>query len=60
MLFPSEKRNEVVCAHDAIAAAVAAGDPDAAEQLMRDHMIEYVRYVEERYPALMDESVTWQ
>jgi len=60
MLFPSEKRDEVVCAHDAIAAAVAAEDPDAAERLMREHMIEYVRYVEERYPALMDEIVTWQ
>ena len=34
MLFPSEKRDEVVCAHDAIAAAVAAEDPDAAERLM--------------------------
>jgi GntR family transcriptional repressor for pyruvate dehydrogenase complex len=60
MLFPSEKRDEVVCAHDAIAAAIAAEDPDAAERLMREHMIEYVRYVEERYPALMDEIVTWQ
>ena len=60
MLFPSEKRGEIVRAHDAIAAAVAAEDPDAAETLMRHHMVEYVNYVEERYPALMDESVTWQ
>jgi DNA-binding FadR family transcriptional regulator len=60
MLFPAEKREEVVCAHDAIAAAIAAKDPDAAERLMRDHMVEYVRYVEERHPALMNEMVTWQ
>ena len=49
-----------MCAHDEFAAAVAYGDQDAAVLLMRDHMIEYVRYVEERYPALLDESVTWQ
>ena len=60
MLFPPDKRGEVVSAHDEIAAAIAAKDPDAAERLMREHMTEYARYVEERYPALMDEVVTWQ
>jgi DNA-binding FadR family transcriptional regulator len=60
LLFPPEKRDDVVKAHEAIAEAIAAGDRGTAEQLMRDHMVEYVQYVEERYPALMDEIVTWQ
>ena len=60
LLFPPEKRADVVKAHAAIAEAIAAGDRNTAEQLMRDHMVEYVQYVEERYPALMDEVVTWQ
>ena len=59
MLFPPERRDDVVKAHDAIAEAIAAGDGDRAERLMRDHMVEYARYVETRHPALMDEMVVW-
>ncbi len=59
MLFPPEKRGDVVSAHDAIGEAIAAGDGQKAEQLMRDHMVDYARYVEARYPALMDEVVSW-
>lgn len=59
MLFPPERRDDVVKAHDAIAEAIAAGDGGEAERLMRDHMVEYARYVEALYPALMDEVVKW-
>lgn len=59
MLFPPERRDDVVKAHDAIADAIAAGDGNEAERLMRDHMVEYARYVEARHPALMDEVVMW-
>lgn len=59
LLFPPERRDEVVKAHDAIAEAIAAGDGDRAEFLMREHMVEYARYVEERHPALIDEVVEW-
>ena len=59
MLFPPERRGDVVAAHDAIARAIADGDADTAEQAMRDHMAEYARFVEARYPALVDEVVAW-
>lgn len=59
MLFPPEKRGEVVHAHDAIANAIATGDGPLAERLMREHMADYARYVEQRHPALMDEIVAW-
>lgn len=59
LLFPPDRRDDVVQAHDAIAKAIAAGDGDEAEQLMRDHMVEYVHYVQTLHPALMDEVVTW-
>ena len=59
LLFPPERRDDVVKAHDAIAEAIASGDGEKAEQMMRDHMVEYARYVEARYPALMDEVVKW-
>lgn len=60
MLFPPEKRGDVVRDHDAIAQAIADGDGERAERLMREHMLEYARYVEARYPALMDEAIAWQ
>ncbi|MDO7843179.1 FadR/GntR family transcriptional regulator [Sphingomonas immobilis] len=59
MLFPPERREAVVEAHHAIAEAIARGDADAAERLMREHMVEYARYVEQRHPALIDEIVEW-
>jgi DNA-binding FadR family transcriptional regulator len=59
MLFPPERRADVVKDHEAIAKAIVKGDGDRAERLMRDHMLEYARYVEERYPALMDEIIEW-
>jgi DNA-binding FadR family transcriptional regulator len=59
MLFPPERRGDVVHAHDSIADAILSGDGARAEQLMRDHMVDYARYVAERYPALMDEVVAW-
>jgi DNA-binding FadR family transcriptional regulator len=59
MLFPPERRGDVVDAHKAIARAISTGNGDLAEALMRDHMTDYARYVEERHPALMDEVVSW-
>ena len=59
MLFPPERRGDVADVHDQIAKAIANGEGAEAERLMRDHMAEYARYVEARYPALMDEVVAW-
>jgi GntR family transcriptional repressor for pyruvate dehydrogenase complex len=60
MLFPPEKRGDVIRDHEAIARAIAKGDGTRAEKLMRAHMEDYARYVETRYPALMDEVIEWR
>jgi GntR family transcriptional repressor for pyruvate dehydrogenase complex len=57
MLFPASRREKVVEVHAAIARAIARGEAAKAERLMRDHMLEYAKYVERRYPKLMDEVV---
>lgn len=59
MLFPPDRRGEVVQAHADIANAIAEGNADVAEQLMRKHMVDYASYVAARHPALMDEVVAW-
>lgn len=60
LLFPRERRGDVVKAHAAIASAIRNRDGALAEKLMRDHMAEYAHYVEARHPALMDEIVQWR
>jgi len=59
VLYPPEKRGDVVAEHRAIAEAIQAGDADLAERLMREHMEDYSRYVALRYPALLDERIRW-
>lgn len=60
LTFPAEDRERVRAVHRQIAEAISAGDGDVAERLMREHMVEYARSVEERHPGLMDEIVDWR
>jgi GntR family transcriptional repressor for pyruvate dehydrogenase complex len=59
VLFPANRRGDVVLAHDAIARCIAAGDGVKAERLMREHMTEYAKFVEKRHPSLLNEVVSW-
>ncbi|GAA2446583.1 FadR/GntR family transcriptional regulator [Actinomadura vinacea] len=59
LLFPKARRAKVRDVHAEIAKAIAAGDADAAESLMREHMEEYAAFVKRRQPALMNEVVGW-
>jgi GntR family transcriptional regulator, transcriptional repressor for pyruvate dehydrogenase complex len=60
LLFPTERREEVVAAHDAIARAIARGRAAEAERLMRQHMQEYADFVRRRHPHLISEVVDWR
>src|SRR3569833_2030845 len=60
LFFPKARRAKVRQAHAEIAKAIAAGDADRAETLMREHMQEYATYVRRRQPALMNEVVGWR
>jgi GntR family transcriptional regulator, transcriptional repressor for pyruvate dehydrogenase complex len=60
MLFPVSRRRGVCASHAAIADAIAAGDGALAEELMREHMVEYVEYARRRHPDLLDEVVDWR
>lgn len=58
-IYPPEARERVLQAHVAIAAAIRKGEAARAERLMREHMEEFVAYVEQRHPGLMAETVDW-
>jgi DNA-binding FadR family transcriptional regulator len=60
LAFPSEAREQTRKEHELIAKAIAAGDGKKAERLMRAHMEEFLGYVFERFPGLLDEVVEWR
>lgn len=57
--YPPEVRSEVVSQHEEIAEAIRDGDAERAEALMRAHMDEFVGYLVDRHPGVLDEVVTW-
>lgn len=60
VLFPTDRRQDVVGAHAAITRAITSGNGSRAEKLMREHMEEYAAFVFERHPGIMDEVVEWR
>jgi GntR family transcriptional regulator, transcriptional repressor for pyruvate dehydrogenase complex len=60
VLYPAEERAHVIEQHEAITRAIERRSPKRAEALMRQHMVEYVEYCEQRYPARMDDFVDWK
>jgi GntR family transcriptional regulator, transcriptional repressor for pyruvate dehydrogenase complex len=60
LLFPKNKRREVLATHREIARAISDGRSEDAERLMRQHMQDYADYVQKRHPGLMDEVLHWR
>ncbi|GAA5144951.1 hypothetical protein GCM10025768_01490 [Microbacterium pseudoresistens] len=56
---PAARRELVLREHREVAEAVMEGDPDLAEDRMREHMVELSLGFERRYRALGDEFVGW-
>jgi DNA-binding FadR family transcriptional regulator len=57
--YSPKARAGVHAAHEQVIATVAAGDPDAAEQAMLDHLEEARRHWHRRHPDLADQPVRW-
>lgn len=59
-VFPMEARDQIAHDHRAIAKAIVAGNATRAERLMREHMLDFARFYEERNPGALDEVVDWR
>ncbi|WP_370327877.1 FadR/GntR family transcriptional regulator [Euzebya sp.] len=57
--YPVRFRRAVLDAHRRVADAVAAADPKASEAAMRQHLDDSLRYMESRFPAVMDSELRW-
>lgn len=57
--YPEVRREAVQDAHAQIYEAIAARDPLAATEAMSDHIDQYMRYAERKFPDVLDEPITW-
>jgi len=57
--YPVPRRVAILEAHERIHQALAAHDPAAAEERMREHIDAYVRYVKRTYPEVLDQVIRW-
>ena len=56
---PAALREETLRAHSQIYEALSTGDGDMSEDRMLDHINEYVKYVERRFPEVLDQVLPW-
>ena len=57
--YPDYRRTAILKAHEEIYAALEARDPEASEARMREHIEAYERYVERKFPRLMEQTIPW-
>jgi GntR family transcriptional repressor for pyruvate dehydrogenase complex len=60
VVYTREQQATVQHQHTEIVDAIAAGDADASERLMRAHMEDFTARFRKRFPGLMDEIIDWR
>jgi DNA-binding FadR family transcriptional regulator len=57
--YPEVRRSAVHKAHLSIYETIAARDPKGAAEAMHDHIEQYVRYAEKKFPEVLDGPIVW-
>jgi GntR family transcriptional regulator, transcriptional repressor for pyruvate dehydrogenase complex len=57
--YPEHRRKAIHKAHATIYEALAKRDPDAAEDAMHQHILEYANYVQRKFPEVLNTPVSW-
>jgi DNA-binding FadR family transcriptional regulator len=58
-VYPAREQGRVLGEHQAIAAAIRAGDADLARTLMRSHLESYRKSLRRRFSALIQRVIDW-
>jgi GntR family transcriptional repressor for pyruvate dehydrogenase complex len=58
--YPAHRRGPILKAHQRILHALQQHDPEAARETMREHIGEYVRYAERKFPEVLNRRVIWE
>lgn len=57
--YPEVRRSAVHKAHLQICETIEQHDPSAAAAAMHDHIQQYVRYAEKKFPEVLDAPIVW-
>lgn len=57
--YPEIRRTAVHKAHLSIYEALAARDPQGSAAAMTDHIAQYVKYAEKKFPEVLDAPIVW-
>ena len=57
--YPEVRRSAVHKAHLKIYEAIASRDPAASAEAMHDHIRQYVKYAERKFPEVLDAPIVW-
>ena len=57
--YPEIRRSAVHKAHLTIYKALESRDPDASAAAMTDHIQQYMRYAEKKFPEVLDAPIVW-
>jgi DNA-binding FadR family transcriptional regulator len=57
--YPEIRRAAVHKAHLTIYEAIAARDPAGSAEAMHDHIAQYVKYAERKFPEVLDAPIVW-
>ncbi|KAA9160926.1 FadR family transcriptional regulator [Amycolatopsis acidicola] len=58
--YPLKQRKLTVDIHEAIATAIAAGDREEAERLMKEQMLALLTFLKKRHSRMLTEPITWK
>lgn len=57
--YPRQRRVAILRAHEEIYAALAQRDPRASMERMREHVGAHARYVQRKFPDVLDQVMAW-
>jgi DNA-binding FadR family transcriptional regulator len=57
--YANPGRKAILTAHERVLAAIRSGDVTASEDRMREHIDEYVRHVERKFPDVLRRVIRW-
>jgi DNA-binding FadR family transcriptional regulator len=57
--YPEWTQKVIAKAHQRIYEAIASGDAERSRDVMASHNLENVKYLEEHYPDLLDQTIRW-
>ena len=57
--YPAPRRAAILTAHQSIYDSLLVRDPDLSQERMAQHINEYVRYAERKFPGVMSSVIQW-